>query len=337
MTDIAILHEAQAPDARPDNLDALVQVAEVRAALEARGHRVSIRAIDLDFGNLLDALKQSQPDCVVNLVESLGGSDRLITIVPALLAAAGVPFTGSTAEAISLSTNKLIAKRWMTAHEVATPGWLGSDEVAGADGGSWIVKSVWEHASLGIDEYSVVQGGRATAARLQQRRDVFGGEWFAERFVAGREFNVSVLEIAGEPNVLPIAEINFDGFPTGKPKIVGYAAKWQVDATEYHNTPRVFPALGKDVDTRLRQLARTCWKIFGLGGYARVDIRMDESGTPWVLEVNANPCLSQDAGFAAAAEEAGLGYGQLIETILDAALRPTQSGTIPIVGTARSR
>jgi D-alanine-D-alanine ligase len=63
-------------------------------------------------------------------------------------------------------------------------------------------------------------------------------------------------------------------------------------------------------------IARRCWPLFGLRGYARVDFRVDESNQPWVLEINANPCLSPDAGFVAAASQAGLSYRQVVERIV---------------------
>jgi D-alanine-D-alanine ligase len=127
--------------------------------------------------------------------------------------------------------------------------------------------------------------------------------------------------IAGRsgPRALPVAEIRFDAFPADKPRIVGYAAKWHSDSFEYQNTPRSF-AVEPELDEQLRRLALECWALFRLEGYARVDFRVDERGSPWVLEVNANPCLSPDAGFAAALAEAGIGYEAAVATLIDDAL-----------------
>jgi D-alanine-D-alanine ligase len=71
---------------------------------------------------------------------------------------------------------------------------------------------------------------------------------------------------------------------------------------------------------QLAYLARECWHGFGLRGYARVDFRVDQEGNPWILEINANPCLSPDAGFAAALERAGISFPQAVERLLDDAL-----------------
>jgi D-alanine-D-alanine ligase len=197
-----------------------------------------------------------------------------------------------------------------------TPGEFG----ASADEGPWIVKAVWEHASLGIDDSSVVRGAKRVAEVLAARRAEFGGDWFAERFVPGRELNVALIAAPDGVRVLPVAEIRFDGFPADKPAIVGYAAKWHTDSFEYRNTVRSF-AVEPDLASRAGRLARDCWELFGLTGYARVDLRIDAAGTPWVLEVNANPCLSPDAGFAAALATAGLAYRTAVAWLVDDALR----------------
>ena len=111
---------------------------------------------------------------------------------------------------------------------------------------------------------------------LEARRAEFGGEWFAERFVPGRELNVAIIAAPSGPRVLPVAELRFEGFPADKPAIVGYAAKWDVDSFEYRHTVRSFdvePALA----ARAERLALACWELFALDGYARVDFRVDAS------------------------------------------------------------
>ena len=121
--------------------------------------------------------------------------------------------------------------------------------------------------------------------------------------------------------LLPPAEIVFDGFPPGKPRIVGYAAKWDASSFEYTHTPRRFdlPAADGPLVAELEGLARRAWSLFGLSGYARVDFRVDAGGRPWMLELNANPCLSEDAGFAAAAARTNLELRDVLERILAAA------------------
>jgi D-alanine-D-alanine ligase len=102
---------------------------------------------------------------------------------------------------------------------------------------------------------------------------------------------------------LPAAEILFDNFPDDAPKIVDYAAKWDTESPEYKATTRSFDFEASDAPLieKLNLLCLKCWDLFSLQGAVRIDFRVDEDGNPWVLEVNANPCLSADAGFMAAA------------------------------------
>lgn len=318
------MHEALRADARPDEVDVLVQVREISEAIEQLHWKPGTLEVDLDLKLALERLKDRKPACVFNLVESLEGRGELIGLVPAVLESASIPFTGSGSDAINLSSQKILAKRWMRRNGIPTPEWHSAPEFAdGRDDGNraWIVKSLWEHASLGIDDASVVRGRDAAEQRIRHCIDTYGGRWFAEEYVDGREFNISIVEQKGQPLVLPIAEMTFVNFPPDKPKIVGYQAKWDEAAPEYAATQRRFEISETDRDA-LTAVAKKCWMLFGLRGYARVDVRMDQQGTPFVLEVNANPCLAKDAGFIAAATEAGFRYRQVIEMVLHAAIRP---------------
>jgi D-alanine-D-alanine ligase len=177
--------------------------------------------------------------------------------------------------------------------------------------------------SLGLDAASVVPGAEAPQA-IAERNARWQTEHFAEAYVGGREFNVSMLGSADGVEVLPIAEIIFEDWQEGRPRIVDYEAKWVADSTAYAGTPRRFgleetaPALA----ARLTLLAQASWILFGLSSYARIDFRVDAEGRPYILEVNVNPCLSPDAGFAAAAGERGLAYEDMIGRIVEASRGP---------------
>lgn len=303
----------------PEETDTLRQVAEIGDALTATGATVDVLPVDLDLSPLAE-LALKRPDAVFNLVEALSGKDRLIHLVPAVLESFGVPVTGCSAQALFATSNKPRSKQLMRQAGIPTPDWILPGE--SAHDGTWIVKSVWEHASVGLDSGSVV-GAEKVATTLDERAAQFGGDWFAEHFVDGREFNVSLLggpRHRHEPEVLPIAEMNFVGFPAGVPQIVDYAAKWDENSDAYRNTVRGFE-LPEDDEALLADIAgiaRACWQCFGIEGYARVDFRIDESGRPWVLEVNCNPCLTSDAGFMAAASRGGLSQQQVVMRLLAA-------------------
>jgi D-alanine-D-alanine ligase len=310
----AILHDAHAALGPPDQSDTLVEAGAIAATLRALGFEPEIVATGLDLKALERTLGGLAPAVVVNLVESLEGRGRLLHLVPALLESLGLPFTGCSAAAIALTSDKPLAKRVLASAGVPTPVTFSP----GTRTGRWIVKSIWEHASLGLDDDAIVPAENA-AATIERRRAALGGDWFAEEFVPGRELNVALLAERNGARALPVAEIRFDAFPADKPRIVGYAAKWDLESFEYRNTPRSF-AVEPELAERLRRIALDCWALFRLDGYARVDFRVDERGRPWVLEVNANPCLSPDAGFAAALVEAGIGYEAAVARLIDDAL-----------------
>jgi D-alanine-D-alanine ligase len=334
---VVLLHDRIAPNARPDELDSLVQVEAVSQVLTKLGHACRPLPFSLDLRAVADALADLRPDVVFNFVESVEGHGRLIHLAPALLDALHLPYAGAGAEAIYVTSNKLLTKRMLRAYGLATPPWftMTAPGAATAGPGRYIVKSVWEHASVGMEDDAImeVDGPEALQRQLRNRAGRLGGEAFAESYIDGREFNLALLTDRVEPRVLPPAEIHFVDYPAGKPKVVGYRAKWVEDAFEYHHTPRCFdfPAEDQGLLDELRRLARTCWHKFELRGYARVDFRVDAAGQPWILEINTNPCLSPDAGFVAAAARGGLSLEDVVVRLLtevtpDAAARCRRCG-----------
>jgi D-alanine-D-alanine ligase len=314
---VAILHDASAAEGAPDSSDTLLEAAAIAAALVELGYEPVTVPVGLDLGALDKLLRAHPPAVVFNLVESLAGRGELIGAVPALLESLGVAFTGCSAQSLGVTSHKLLAKRWLLQAGLPAPAPYSADTASDTD--RWIVKSVFEHASLGIDDSSVVTAA-AVPDTLAAREREFGGRWLAERYVPGRELNVALIAAPDGPRLLPVAEIRFESFPAGKPAIVGYAAKWHANSFEYRHTMRCFD-VERVLAERAAELARACWDLFALDGYARVDLRIDESGRPWVLEINANPCLSPDAGFAAALAEAGIAYGAAIGWLVSDALR----------------
>jgi D-alanine-D-alanine ligase len=313
---IVLLHDGAAAAGRRDSSDTLLEAQAIAATLERLGFETATLPVGLDLGAVERSLRELAPHAVFNLVESLEGRGRLLHLVPALLESLRLPFTGCSAHALATTSHKVAAKKLLRQADIATPAELGEP----GDDGPWIVKSVFEHASLGLDDSSVVGDARSAKRILEARRAEFGGEWFAERFVPGRELNVAILAAQPGPRVLPVAELEFEGYPPGKPAIVGYAAKWDVDSFEYRHTLRSFD-VEPELARRAERLALACWDLFGLDGYARVDFRVDASGLAFVLEINANPCLSPDAGFAAALERAGVDYGDAIASLVADARR----------------
>ncbi len=336
---IAVVHNAVADQSSPDERDVLEQADAVCAALNQLGHQPVLLACTLDLAALQQGLAEIRPDGVFNLVESLNATGRLIHVVPSLLDAMGIAYTGSRTQALYFSSNKILAKQRMVEANLPTPDWIGpfppempSRKASKAPARCtqngdrrvrWIVKSVWEHASVGLNEAELLlrENAEAVPNLLAEQAPRLGGACFAEAYIDGREFNLALLEGPGGPQVLAPAEIVFEDYPDDKLRIVGYRAKWEKDSYEYQHTPRRFDFPPRDIPLlrNLEKMAIRCWQVFGLGGYARVDFRIDADSAPWILEINANPCLSPDAGFAAALEQSGLSFTEAAGRIVQAA------------------
>ncbi len=321
---VAIVYGRVGSDAPADEQDALVQVDAVRAALGRLGYQAIDVPLTLDLGVSAAVLASSAPQIAFNLTETIGGRGRLIHLAPSLLDSLGIPYTGAPAEAIFLTSHKILAKRILACAGIDTPPWAtAAAAVKGAlpFPSPCIVKSVWEHASIGLEDSSVAKDSSALTAEIERRAFREGIEnLFVEGYVEGREFNLGLLGAPGAAGqqVLPPAEIQFVGYPEGKPRVVGYRAKWVDGSFEYGNTRRrfSFPPEDQPLLAALADLGRACWDLFELRGYARVDFRVDHSGRPWVLEINANPCIAPDAGFMAAAAQAGLTIDEVVARII---------------------
>lgn len=323
---VVLLGAANVED-RPDEADTWVQAELVADSLGRLGFDAEIRAID-DEQAIAEILKVKNVEFAFNLVETLRGEGRLAWRIPRMLDALGIRYSGCGADALAATSGKTDAKRRMRARDIPTPEWS-VDGGGLAAAGRVIIKPVWEDASVGIDAGSVVEVADARG-ELAARAARYGGSWFAERYIDGREFNLSVIEGSNGPEVLPAAEILFVDFPAERPRIVDYDAKWIADGFAYHHTPRRFLSGTENeaMAARLRDLALRCWSVFGLSGYARVDFRVDQDGRPFVIEVNGNPCLSPGAGFMAAAERAGLGFDDVIARIVETAVSGALSAPV---------
>jgi D-alanine-D-alanine ligase-like ATP-grasp enzyme/GNAT superfamily N-acetyltransferase len=275
----------------------------------------------LDLAAAAAALRTLAPDVVFNLVESLDGGGGLAVAAPALLDRLGLAYTGNDLAALALTADKRATRRALRQAGILVP-------PAAEDGwpGPFIVKHATEHASFGLGAHSVVDAPPVPPPG-----------WFAEAYVEGREFNLALLADGVAVLALPAAEMLFRDWPAGQPRIIDYAGKWLPERASYQRTVRCFavePALAK----RLQGLAVACWRALGLAGYARIDLRLAADDVAYVIDVNANPCLSPDAGFAAAAAEAGLDFGEVAERIAGAGRKPSPpsiGGEGWVRGTAR--
>lgn len=324
---VPVIHGADSAAVdRPDEFDTLEVAAAVAASLDRLGYETEIISLGLDL-TVIDRIAQRRPRAIFNLVEALRGDGRLAAMAAYAFEHCRVAFTGASASALAIANSKIATKRALVRDGLPTPAWwTAGDDLP--DDGLVIIKSVDEHASLGIDRASVVRAADA-CNEIAWRAGRYGGEFFAERFIDGREFNVAMLTTEAGLRVLPIQEIVFSARGNG-PAIIDYAAKWDPSSASFRNTPRRFGLESREpaLAVELREIALCCWKSLGLSGYARIDFRVDDAGHPFILEANANPCLASDAGFMAAAREENLDFDTVITSIVAAANGPERQAAV---------
>ena len=180
----------------------------VSGALDGLGFTTEIMEVTLDLASI-ETLPSRRPLLVFNLVDAIDGDGRLAPLVPARLDALGIAYTGCSTSALFETLSKVGTKLRLAHAGLPTPEW--STDGTGLNGDARvIVKAVWEHGSLGLDETSVMRcadAPRVVAARTLRLKT----EHFAEAYIEGREFHVALLERISGVEVLPIAEILFGG------------------------------------------------------------------------------------------------------------------------------
>jgi D-alanine-D-alanine ligase len=323
------------PGAGADAAAVRASAESICAALRDAGHAAVLVSLQgRDLVPVLQRLEAERADLVFNLCESLCGVAANEVAVPAVLDLYGHAYTGSNAPALALALDKPRTKDVLLGRGIATPPYRVMATVAEIERVAaealdypWFLKLANEDASVGITEANVVADGRALAERARALLAEFGSPLLAERYVPGREVNVTLLGSGADVQMLPLHEIDFAAMPAGRPHIVSYAAKWDETHVDYAGTKPVpirdaSPALVAAIE----RTARAAWEAVGLRDYGRVDLRIDPQGTPWVIDVNPNCDISPDAGVARAAEAAGWSFPTLIGNIAELALRRVRGG-----------
>jgi D-alanine-D-alanine ligase len=316
-------------EADPENKarDDIKEIADnIVAVLTRHGYPAMGLGITDDIPLAICSLREQAPAVVFNLCESIHGDNRFEGLLALLLDLEGIPFTGSPAFPLALALHKDKAKEVLRARGVPTPEAVlleHPDTSRVTLEFPLIVKPVREDASVGISSASVVRDRKALDERVAYVLAHYRQPALVERYVDGREIYVSLLERPGqEPQVFPFYEIDFSEMPAGVPRIVSFEGKWVQDSVEYRGTlPVRCEGLSPALRSRVAETARAAFDAIGLRDYARIDIRLAEGGTPYVIDVNPNCDLSDLAGgFSKAAKAGGLSYEDVILRLLELAL-----------------
>ncbi len=301
----------------------------VQEALSKNGYKTSLFNMNSDIKRLIQFIEEKDPDLIFNLCESVGDQSTHEMFVAGLYELLGVPYTGASAFSLGLCQNKVRTKQVLSFHKIRVPKFAlykNTNEVIEEQFDlkfPVIVKPSLEDASVGIDNGSVVENFAALKKRVRLIFQNFDQPALVDEYIEGRELNVALIGNR-RPIIFPISEIDFSGLPSDLPRIVTYAAKWMEGTDEYKGTVGVCPAqIPADVEKQSKEIALLAYRVMGCRDYARVDMRLDKNNNLYVIEVNPNPDISDDAGFARSARAYGFSFDEIINKIVEYALERT--------------
>lgn len=308
--------------------------ANVASALERLGHRFRVFGLFDDLAPLVALLKEKPPDLVFNLCESFRMNRDYEPFVAATVEMMGIPHTGVSATGLSVCKDKALAKKILTFHHIRTPRFALSHRkrpIRSVDPLHFpvFVKPVNTEGSEGIAQAALAEDAKSAFARIQFVHESIGSDALIEEYVDGRELYCGVIG-RERLKTLPLVELfvgdaplGAEEAPPGAPRFFTYKAKWDDAYRKKWGIRSGAPqALDPKLEAKLAHTARKACRVLRVDGYARVDMRLTDSGEVYVIEVNPNPGLASDDEFALAAERARLPYPALIERIIDLALRP---------------
>ena len=296
---------------------------EIHEALRTNGHSPFYLELD-GTAESLKTLADTECDLVFNLTESWAGDDTKDINLAAYLDLLHKKYTGAGPGGLHLAQNKSLAKKIFAFHGIRTP-YFASVHRGRLD---WshdlqfpvIVKPAREDGSIGISFNALCESIKDLMERIHELHEQFDSPVLIEEYIEGREMYVAVLG-NGEPEALPVVELDLSRLPEGTPKIAGSEVKWEKGTVAYKVTKSILPTdLPEETVTALQQTAVQAFRALELRDYGRIDMRLAPDGRVFVLEVNPNPWLHSTAEFAMAAKKSGRDHAALIEEIVNLAL-----------------
>jgi D-alanine-D-alanine ligase len=319
-------HELAGAGPRAYEADAAVldTARSVEAALTSLGYQSSWLEVKSSLSGIAHEIARRKADVVFNLVESIDNDYGREWQVPALLDKHGLRYTGNRALPLRLCRAKDRARGVLARAGLAvSPGVVlnGPAELTAQRLRNLrfplFVKPARVDGSIGIDRDSICHDGAALEQRLAALAASLPGPYLVEQFLPGKEINVALFPSPEHGFVVP-TEIDFSPVPPEYPRIITYDSKWNEASPEFAS--KSVPALlDPDTHAAVCTLARKAFAALGGSAYGRVDMRLDESGQPNVIDVNPNNDIHRDAGLAAAARSVGVDYPALIASMVDVA------------------
>lgn len=276
-------------------------------------------------------------DMAFNIAEGIRGVDRE-SYIPAILEMLSIPHIGSSVGSQSILHHKGRLKEFLHGRGISSlPGQVFISKNDKLDANlkfPLIVKPVAEGSSSGVTNKSVVNDLTELSDRVKNIVDFFKQPALVEPFLDGIELSVGLL--GNPPRVLPIIESDHSKLPTGYLPLDSYEVKWLFEV-EMENNPEasnfVCPArISNQLKIKVEQLCLDLWNALEIKDWGRVDVRCDRDNNPYILEINSPPgCtppeVSTSSYFPYAARVAGIDYDELLQTIIESALKRYRDAT----------
>jgi D-alanine-D-alanine ligase len=297
----------------------------VADTLRKMGHEVQVLGVSDDLQPIRRLVEGWQAQIVFNLLMEFQDIGAYQAHVASYLELLGVPFTGCNPLGILLTRDKALCKKILRYHRIPTARFgvfpVGRKVRVRRDlRYPLIVKSIDEEASLGISQKSVVSDEQRLRERVEFIHRQVGSDAIAEEYIEGRELTVSVLGNE-RLTVFPVWELFFKNLPEGSLPIATARAKWDL---AYQKRVGIDTGPAKQLtpasEARIARIARRVYRMLGLSGYARLDLRLSPEGRVFVIEANATPDIADDEDFALSAKKGGLPYPKLLQRILNLGL-----------------
>lgn len=320
--------ESQTSRGEPQDLIALQYTASTAEslyqALCSLGYETQKLPVRDSLVDLKNDLSQFSPGntFIFNVCDGFNGENIEAIRVVQLLEDLGFKHSGSTAETIAICTDKGRAKERLIQYGVPTPAYQIFHQASGDLSLNFpvIVKPMTEDASLGIGIKSVTCNLDDLFDRVNYVIHTYHQPALVEEFIPGRELAVSMWgnEVV---EVLPLYEDDYSRIEDPLQCLLTYEAKWLTTSYHYQNISVRCPTVVTEVSEKfIVRTALDAYRAAGLRDFGRVDIRFHNQ-IPYVIDVNEIPDLSPDAGFPQTTYVAGYTYPEMVEKILDLALK----------------
>ncbi len=298
----------------------------VLSALKKLGHEAKILGVRYDLGVIRNGVEEFKPDIIFNLLEEFGDQPLYDQNVVSYLELIPVPYTGCNPRGMVLARDKALTRKVLSYHRISGPDFAVFTRGRKVHRPKKLnlplfVKSQIEEASLGISQASVVFTDNELQERVRIMHERYRTDVIVEEYIDGRELYVGIL---GDERltVLPIWELLFERMPDDKPHIATRKVKWDPEYQKRHGIiSREAHGLSSELQHRIQSVCKRTYRALGLSGYARIDLRLRESGDVFVIEANPNPEIAFKEDFADSAKAYGLEYEDLIQRILAIGMR----------------